>query len=495
MLKENQINSRQKKILSKPAKHSYVFIISLFFLICISTNTHAKEKVINDKYAAFVMDADTGLILHRENSEKILHPASLTKMMTLLMTFDALDRGKLRLHSRIRISQHAADMIPSKLGLKAGSTIKVKDAIYALSTKSANDIAVALAERLGGTEKNFAAMMTKKARALGMTKTRFKNASGLHDPRQVSTARDMARLGRILISKYKKHYHYFSKKSFTYKGKTYRSHNKLMETYAGMDGLKTGYIRQSGFNLVASAVRDDRRLIGVIFGGKTGRSRNAQMKILLDDAFARIGALHIAKNTIPVPHRKPEGRIVSAALNIEPSPSSPKEKIPEKKPARETQTGQINISRWAMLNSMYENSMFNRMIGQGDYDIAVRNRIETGLIAISAHMNERIPSYIFDAPTHPVKMTDIPPEPKEQSGNWAIQIGAFTSRTRTDKAIIASLNQLPSDLRHERSTIAPLQTKQGWIFRGRLHGYTKTTARDACKILNDCIAIAPHVYQ
>lgn len=493
MLKKNQQNYRHKKISYAAMLRTYVLMPALFILCCLSTHAHAKGKSTgyNAKYAAFVMDADTGLILHRENSEKILHPASLTKMMTLLMTFDALDHGAIRLHSRIRISQHAANMIPSKLGLKPGSTIKVKDAIYALSTKSANDIAVALAEKLGGTEKNFAIMMTKKARALGMTKTRFKNASGLHDPRQVSTARDMARLGRILVTKYKKHYHYFSKKSFTYQGKVYRSHNKLMDTYAGMDGLKTGYIRQSGFNLVASAVRDDRRLIGVVFGGKTGRSRNAQMKKLLDNAFAKIGALHIAKNTVPVPQKKPEGLIITAALKIEPSLPSP-----EQTSSTETHVGRVNISRWAMLSSMYENSMFNRMIGQGDYDIAVRNRIETGLIAISAHMNERIPSYIFDAAdAQPVKMASIPKQPEIQNGAWSIQIGAFTSRTRTDKAIIASLNQLPSDLRHERSTVAPLQTKNGWIFRGRLHGYTKATANDACKILNDCIAIAPHAYQ
>ena len=495
MLKENQQNYRQQKIYPTAMQRTYVLMLTLLLLVfCTATNAHAKTKSkdTKEKYAAFVMDADTGLILHRKNSEKILHPASLTKMMTLLMTFDALDHGALRLHSRIRISQHAANMIPSKLGLEPGSTIKVKDAIYALSTKSANDIAVALAEKLGGTEKKFAIMMTKKARALGMTKTRFKNASGLHDPRQVSTARDMARLGRILVTKYKKHYHYFSKKSFTYQGKVYRSHNKLMDTYAGMDGLKTGYIRQSGFNLVASAVRDDRRLIGVVFGGKTGKSRNAQMKILLDNAFAKIGALRIAKNTVPVPQKKPESLIITAALSIEPSLPSP-----EQKPAiEETHVGRVNISRWAMLNSMYEHSMFNRMIGQGDYDIAVRNRIETGLIAISAHMNERIPSYIFDASdAQPVALASIPKKPKTQNGAWSIQIGAFTSRTRTDKAIIASLNQLPSDLRHERSTIAPLQTKNGWIFRGRLHGYTKATAKDACRVLNDCIAIAPHAYQ
>lgn len=474
--------------------HTCVFLFILFILLFSTSNAYANNDtgLIHDKYAAFVMDADTGLILHRENSEKKLHPASLTKMMTLLMVFDALDHGAIRLNSRIRISKHAASMIPSKIGLKPGETIKVKDAIYALSTKSANDIAVAIAEKLGGSENRFAIMMTKKARKFGMSKTRFKNASGLHDPRQVSTARDMAKLGRILVTRYKKHYHYFSIKSFTYQGKTYNSHNKLMDTYAGMDGLKTGYIRQSGFNLVASATRSDRRLIGVVFGGKTGRSRNAQMKILLDDAFTKIGAIKIAKNAAPVPKRKPNNNITVAA----------KHNTNKASPPTSTKLKKINISRWAMLNSTHENSMFNRMIGQGDYDIAVRNRIETGLIAISAHMNERIPAYIF-SPTKDKVANNIKADKTEgltetigtKNDNWAIQIGAFTSRSRTDKAIIKSLNKLPPHLRNDRSTIAPLQTAQGWVFRGRLHGYTKTKAKKACEILSDCIAIAPHAYQ
>ena len=489
MLKENQLNHRQKKPSIVTMHHTCVFLLMLFIPLLLAINAHAKDDsgIIHEKYAAFVMDADTGLILHRENSEKRLHPASLTKMMTLLMVFDALDHGAIRLNSRIRISEHAASMIPSKIGLEPGETIKVKDAIYALSTKSANDIAAAVAEKLGGSEKRFALMMTKKARKFGMSKTRFKNASGLHDPQQVSTARDMAKLGRILLTKYKKHYHYFSKKSFTYKGKVYNGHNRLMDTYAGMDGLKTGYIRQSGFNLVSSAIRNDRRLIGVVFGGKTGRSRNAQMKILLDDAFTKIGAIKISKYSTPVPKRKPVNNDIITLAKTQPPKAMPSEEIAAK---------QVNIARWAMLNSMYENSMFNRMIGQGDYDIAVRNRIETGLIAISAHMNERIPAYIFNS-TNDKVITDSKTieTAVNKDDKWSIQIGAFTSRSRTDKAIIKSLNNLPPHLRNDRSTIAPLQTAQGWVFRGRLHGYTKAKANQACDILSDCIAIAPHAYQ
>ena len=455
-------------------------VISIFFAALVSNNTVVFAKP-NNKYASFVVDADTGFILHRENENKVLHPASLTKMMTLLMVFDALDRGELRLSSRIRISKHAASMIPSKIGLKPGATIKVKDAISALTIKSANDIAVAVAERLGGTESNFARMMTQKSRDIGMTKTRFRNASGLHDSRQVSTARDMARLGRVITTDYKKYYHYFSRKSFTYQGTTYKTHNRLMSSYDGMDGMKTGYIRQSGFNLVASAVRYDRRIIGVVFGGRTAKSRNAHMKKLLDNAFAKIEQIDIAAYTVPIPERKPD-RTTTLAM----------ERTNFDREERQA-SYRYDRSRWSMLNAMSDDSVFNRMIGQGDYDINVRNRIETGLIAVSAHMGERIPDHVFsqddDKDVQQIRHT-----PQSVEGDWAIQIGAFTSRARTDDAIIASLKKLPEYLQHGKGMIAPLQTKQGWIFRGRLEGYTKASAKDACKILNDCIAIAPDSY-
>ncbi len=468
------------------------FALSLA-LICIitliPTQTEAKRSkgnVYQEKYAAFVMDADTGLILHRENANKTLHPASLTKMMTLLMVFDAIDSGKLKLYHRVRISEHAASMIPSKLDLPVGSSIKVKDAIYALTTKSANDVAVAIAEKLGGTEANFAKMMTKKARKIGMTKTRFKNASGLHDPRQVSTARDIARLSRTLINDYRRHYHYFSTQSFTYQGKTYKSHNKLMQTYQGMDGLKTGYIKASGFNLAASAVQNDRRLIGVVFGGRTGKLRNAQMKKLLDDAFQKVQTLQIANRNVPIPQTKPEFQTLELA-SVEPATKSYEE--PETIDIRPP-----NVSRWDMLDSSLEHSMFNRMIGQGDYDQTVRSRIETGLIAISAHMKETLPPELYDDEERkPVKLASNGHIKNDlsQTGDWAIQIGAFTTRDRVDVAITQSLNKLPGDLKHGSTTVAPLKTAQGWIYRGRLQGYTKAAANDACKILHDCIPIAP----
>ncbi len=476
--KRNRQRAHYRKLLT--------FMMMFICTTLISNISHAKAKQekYHDKYAALIMDADTGLILHQENANKRLHPASLTKLMTLLMVFDAIDHGALRLNDRVYISKHAASMIPSKLGLEPGSSIKVKDAIYALVTKSANDVAVALGEKLGGSESKFALMMTRKARTLGMTRTRFRNASGLHDPSQVSTARDMSRLAQAMLTRYKRHYHYFSKRTFSYQGKTYKSHNKLMDTYAGMDGMKTGYIKASGFNLVSSAVRHDRRLIGVVFGGKTGKSRNAIMERLMDRGFAKVGNIAIAKNKIPVPSRKPAQGIEFAALK-KIKPAQTQSTLPK-------ETKPLTLaSRWDMLDSSREDSMFNKMIGQGDYDITVRNRIETGLIAISAHLGETIPSNNAMPQAQMTKLAAL--HAKRDQGQWAIQIGAFTTRERADRALTEGLKQLPSSLQHGKTTVAPTKTGQGWIFRSRLHGYSKQAAHEACSFLKDCIPMSFHM--
>ncbi|MBF0125679.1 MAG: D-alanyl-D-alanine carboxypeptidase [Magnetococcales bacterium] len=247
-------------------------------------------------YADLVMDAKTGRILHSTSPDDLRHPASLTKMMTLYLTFQALKRGQLELEQRLSISQHAASQAPSKLGLRGGNTIRVEDALLGLVTKSANDATVVIAEALGGTEEGFARMMTNKARELGMQRTVFRNASGLHDPEQVTTARDMAILGYALIYHHPQFYPYFSREGFTYAGVRHNNHNNLMKRYQGMDGIKTGYIRASGFNLVASTVRGSTRLIAVVFGGRSAVLRDNRIAALMDQAFAGI-------QTGQTPHR------------------------------------------------------------------------------------------------------------------------------------------------------------------------------------------------
>lgn len=247
-------------------------------------------------YADIVIDAETGRILHATNADQLRHPASLTKMMTLYLTFQALESGRLQLNQYLPVSANASEQSPSKLGLRRGERIRVEDAIMGLVTQSANDAAVVIAEALGGNDRHFAQMMTKQAHALGMTHTRFDNPNGLPDAGQVTTARDMAILGHALIYHFPAFYPYFSRDSFAYDGYVFANHNHLMERYSGMDGIKTGYIRASGFNLVASAVRGHTRLIGVVFGGRSATARDNQMALLLDQAFAKIENEGVAQN-------------------------------------------------------------------------------------------------------------------------------------------------------------------------------------------------------
>lgn len=241
----------------------------------------------NPRYAAIVLDADSGEVLHASNADATRYPASLTKMMTLYLLFEAMDKRLMRLDTAMPVSAHAASMPQTNISLKKGERLRVRDAIPALVVRSANDVAVVVAEALGGTESEFARMMTAKARSMKMTSTTFRNASGLPDNAQSSTARDLAILSLRLMKDFPQHYHYFSTAFFSFRGKTYYSHNRMVKNYAGVDGMKTGYIRASGFNVATSAVRGERRLIGVVMGGNTAQSRDAQMAKLLDGGFVR----------------------------------------------------------------------------------------------------------------------------------------------------------------------------------------------------------------
>ena len=233
-------------------------------------------------HSVLVLDYQSGRILEAENPDALRYPASLSKMMTLYLLFEAVDAGKLSLDTQLVASAEAAAEPPSKLGFKPGETISVRDAAQAVATKSANDVAVVIAENLGGSQANFATVMTAKARQLGMRNTRFVNASGLPDPGQISTARDMSILARSLISRFSRYMPMFQVTGFVYKGRTYHATNKLLGKVEGVDGLKTGYIRDSGFHLVATAMRGGRRIIVVVMGGRTGSERNAEATALID---------------------------------------------------------------------------------------------------------------------------------------------------------------------------------------------------------------------
>ena len=256
-------------------------ILAATFVVVSASSALARE------YAGLVLDARTGKTLYAHDADEYRYPASLTKMMTLYMIFDALDARKVTLKSKVRFSKYAASRPPSKIGVGTGNSITIEQAIFALVTKSANDVATAVAEKLGGTESNFARLMTRKARQLGMKRTTFKNASGLPNALQRTTARDMARLGVALREHHPRRYKYFQARSWKFGRARYGNHNKLLGRVRGVDGIKTGYIRASGYNLVSSVKADGRSIVAVVIGGRTGASRNAQMQKLIGKYLPR----------------------------------------------------------------------------------------------------------------------------------------------------------------------------------------------------------------
>ncbi|HME29418.1 MAG TPA: serine hydrolase [Pseudolabrys sp.] len=234
-------------------------------------------------YSSIVVDANSGAVMQATNADSQRHPASLTKIMTLYLLFERLEQGKVKLTTDLPVSARASVQAPSKLGLKPGESVRVETAIRAIVTKSANDVAVIVAEALGGDEPNFARLMTAKARALGMTQTVYRNASGLPDEQQITTARDQAILGRAIQDRFPNYYRYFATRTFDFRGKSIRNHNHLLGAIDGVDGIKTGYIRASGFNIVASVRRANHHLVAVVFGGRSADARDARVRSLIDN--------------------------------------------------------------------------------------------------------------------------------------------------------------------------------------------------------------------
>jgi D-alanyl-D-alanine carboxypeptidase len=319
-------------------------VLALFTLLFAAAPAWAR-------YADIVLDARTGQVLHEVNADVRTYPASLTKLMTLYLAFEAMEAGRLTLDQTVPVSAHAAAQAPSKLGLIPGERIAVRDLILGLVTKSANDAAATLGEALGGSEPKFGDMMTAKAATLGMNDTTFKNASGLPNLRQMTTARDMAKLALALQRDFPQHYHYFSTREFAYRGSVMRNHNNLLGKVEGLDGMKTGFIQASGFNLVASAERNGRRYIAVVLGGETPKSRDTEVAHLLDSAFAGTltpGATRVAA----LPNQPSKALKVAAAKPTKPA-KAPAGKLVALSPNGPSAGLSESISGWAVQVGAY----------------------------------------------------------------------------------------------------------------------------------------------
>ena len=284
-----------------PFKALYMKILMLFFFFI---GSFYFNKPSHGKYASIIMNEKSGKVYHSINADTRNYPASLTKIMTIYMIFEKLKNKKIKMNTKLKVSKRASRQPPSKLGLYPGQKITVKQAILALVTKSANDVATVVAENFEKTERRFAYKMTRKAKSIGLTRTIFRNASGLPNKGQLSTARDMAKLAVAIRKNFPEFFYFFNKKSFVFNGIEYRNHNNLLGSYFGTDGIKTGYTNASGFNLVASVERNGQRIIGVVFGGKTARTRDKHMVKLLNK-FIKTPVVRTAKLS-EIPSQRPD---------------------------------------------------------------------------------------------------------------------------------------------------------------------------------------------
>ena len=389
---------------------------------------------------SIVIDAETGRILSEMNADAITYPASLTKMMTLYLTFEALNAGRLRLDQYLPVSTEAANKSPTKLHLVPGDSVQVHDLILGIVTKSANDAAAVLAEGLAGSEPAFADRMTAKARQLGMTSTVYRNASGLPDPEQRTTARDVAQLALALYHDFPREYRYFATREFFFRGRVILTHNHLLDWYEGADGIKTGYIGASGFNLAASAVRNGHRLVGVVMGGASAGSRDREMAALLDQGFSEVGAgaTLVAGREVPSPSAAPV-----VAETDQPEPARPREKI-------------------------------------GQLAKAARK--------IAAHL-----SPVAKAEAAPIAHQLRTPA---ETDRWSIQLGAFRDGTAAEQAA-RSAATVPGARGKPVQIVQPSKGGKEHVYRARLLNFSPQEAQGACAVLHkkkiECSVVPPPV--
>jgi len=446
----------------------------------------------NKLYSGLVIDAKTGKTLYAYKADTPRYPASLTKMMTMYMIFEALENRKINKGTRIRISKNAAAEQPSKLGIRAGKSIAVEHAIKALATKSANDVATAVAEHLGGSEANFAKMMTARARDLGMSRTTFKNAHGLTARGQLTTARDMARLGIALREHYPQYYHYFSTRVFKYGKAKYGNHNKLLGRVRGVDGIKTGYTRASGFNLVSSVEDKNRSIVAVVMGGRSGKSRNAQMRKLIS-SYLRKATRRSKKQMIAA--RKPNtGIVVASAANI---------KLPKRGPMpvfRQQPT--VKTAAPIVVASAAATSVEQFRGNNASFDqVSVQARLfQSGSAPVpstspvKAYSNVDSVKTAAVRPPQPIANVTAAPKIEVAPSGWVIQVGATDSKDQAVGLLAEVQNKATSLLGNKNQYTETVVKGNATLYRARFAGFSsKADARNACAALKAkrvaCLAV------
>lgn len=420
-------------------------VLSILLTLSLTAAPAATPVVAQEnlRYAAIVIDAESGEVMFARHADARRYPASITKVMTLYLVFEALEQGKIKLDDVIRVSSHAASQPPSKLGLAAGQTITVQDAIHATAIRSANDMAVALAEHVAGSEARFTAMMTLKAEELGMTQTRYVNSNGLPDSRQLTSARDLAMLCRALLRDFPQHYRYFGVNSWFYGGREYRNTNGLLSSGQGYDGIKTGFTNASGYNLAASAVRDGRRIITIVLGGRSTATRNEHVAELMSTGF-EVAA-----------RRRSGERIEVAQTFFE---------------ARGFGIGPDAGEGAVLYASLPGDSAAGSRAEPEDSDVR--------LVSAPAPRTDRT-SELNRQTTAPTTSSTRRSAPPVRAGLWSVQVGAF----RDETVARDWLDEVGRRFRGQfRGADRRVMSASGW-FRSRFTGMTEDAARAACEAL------------
>jgi D-alanyl-D-alanine carboxypeptidase len=461
-------------------------------------------------YSSIVVDANSGAVMQASNADSPRHPASLTKIMTLYLLFERLEAGKIKLPAELPVSPHAAAQAPSKLGLKPGQTIDVETAIRAIVTKSANDVAVIVAEALAGDEPEFARQMTAKAQALGMAHTTYRNASGLPDDQQITTARDQAILGRAIQDRFPKYYPYFSTRTFAFHGKVMRNHNHLLGNVAGVDGIKTGYIHDSGFNIVTSVRRNGRHIIAVVFGGRTANARDARVRSMIDNniniaalkrtappvvegwqtaqARTREAKPAIAKvaSVTPLPTPAP-----ASTASIAPSPA-PGSTAPIKPNTVKTITVQGGVTHTASLSPLPPADRKLSAAPSISNPASVTNvttvKSETpdatpGVLGVLPANSDAKVAHVASVGAN-VPLPDSAPErTAKPRGPWMIQVGAFDDENDAKQRLTAAKAKAMDQLGSADPYTERVAKGDKSLFRARFTGLDKSQAETACRHL------------
>lgn len=478
--------------------------LGFLFTLAVAISMFSTPAAAGPKYAGIVVDAKTGKVLYSEDPDGLRYPASLTKMMTLYLTFEALESGRISLDTQVPVSAHAASEPPSKLGVRAGGSVSVDQAIRALVTRSANDIATALGEFVGGSEERFASLMTSKARALGMTRTTYRNANGLPNTAQMTTARDQARLGMALRQHFPQYYGYFSIRSFNFGKQTIGNHNRLVGTVRGVDGIKTGYTRAAGSNLATSAQLDGRSIVAVVLGGRSSAARDATMRKLVADYLpeaSRGGNSNLIAQAAPAapapsaPVRSAPAVAATqsdvrqmAALDLPPSGPLPGARYGEQQVAAVAPAAATAYAAEPEQKKVITQAMNSAMAGVSAVPTPAPEYMPARTEEAVAHRAGR--STVDDVTTASTKVSAVSAKATQTaaasiaSNGWVIQIGASPNQKQAQDLLQNAQDKGGKVLRSAKPFTVAFSNNGEQIYRARFGGFDdQKTAIDACNVL------------